>query len=60
MGREAIYRLIVVRPDGTRELIYTGVTEQMAIAMRRILEKRRLAVLLVIEPERKANETSGL
>ena len=53
MGRETVYRLIVVRPDGTRELIYTGITEQMAIAMRRILEKRKLALRLLIEPERK-------
>jgi len=58
MVRQNIYRLIVIRPGGTRELISTGITEQMATAMWRILGEQKMAVRFLIEPERNAARPS--
>jgi hypothetical protein len=53
VGHEITYCLMAVRPDGTRELITTGIPEDRATAMRQFLAAQELASKLVIEPERK-------
>jgi hypothetical protein len=53
--REVTYRLIVVRPNGTRELIAVGIPATMAIAMQQCLGSQELASTLLVEPERRAD-----
>ena len=52
MGQETSYRLIVVRPDGTRRVIATGIPHERATEMRQILDGQSPGSKLVIEPER--------
>jgi hypothetical protein len=54
------YRLVVIRRDGTREPIATGIPEARATALRQFLESGELAAKLAIEPERKPDGPSGL
>jgi hypothetical protein len=51
MGQEVTYRLIFVRPDGTSELIATGISDDRANAMRQFPDTQALKSKLVIEPE---------
>jgi hypothetical protein len=47
------YRLVVIRADGMREPIATGIPEARATALRQFLESGELAEKLAIEPETK-------
>ena len=53
MPREVTYRLIIVRPNGTRELIATNISHDRAAAMQRFLDSQKLGARLLIEPERR-------
>jgi len=54
MSREPTYRLIVVRPDGTRETIATGIPENRAKALREFLDVQTLLSKLAMEREHAA------
>jgi hypothetical protein len=53
--REVTYRLIVVRPDGTRELIAFSIPAATASVMLQWLGSQELASSLIVEPERRVD-----
>jgi hypothetical protein len=55
----AIYRLMVVRTDGTRQLIASGIPEDQAKTLREFLDAKVLASNLLIEPELRATDSSS-
>jgi len=51
MYNEATYRLTVVRPDGTRDLIATGIPEDRVAAMQQLLDMHIVDSKLALEPQ---------
>ena len=59
MGERTTYRLVVIRDRGRRETVYTGVDEDIAAFIRKILAGDPRATHLVIEPEGSRNDSSN-
>ena len=53
-----MYCMIVVREDGSREITATGISEEMADAIRKIVGERDLGGRIVLEPEAGASSAA--
>ena len=51
MGNGPTYRLVVVREDGSREIVATGISEDNAASIRQILSTEPRVPHLVLELE---------
>ena len=51
MGKGPAYSLVVVRADGTRTILTTGIPESNALRMRQALEAENLGTTLILESE---------
>ena len=59
-GKMVVYRLMVVRADGVRQLIASGIPEDQAKVLQQFLAAKILASNLILEPELQSMDASSL